>query len=275
MANKGIHRTSRIAYPILTVALVFFLVPIYMAIITSLKEPSAINLSTAWIPPAEPYFRSFVDAFALIGPNIKNSLILTISATAISAFVGAINGFIFSKNKFRGSEIIYILFLFGLFIPYEIILIPLFQTLRTVGLYGSLTGLILSHVVYGIPIVTLIFRNFYETIPDSIVESAYLDGAGFFGLFFRLFLPLSAPAFVVVGIWQFTQIWNEFLWGVTLTRKDTNPITVAIAQLAGGEAVSWNLPMAGALIAGLPVLLIFIFLGKYFVRGLLSGSVKE
>ena len=130
-------------------------------------------------------------------------------------------------------------------------------------------------MVYGIPIVTLVFRNFYETIPDSIVESARLDGAGFFSLYFRLFLPLSPPGFVVVGIWQFTQIWNEFLWGVTLTRREANPITVGLSQLAGGQAVSWNLPMAGSFIAALPVLLIFVFLGRYFIKGLLSGSVKE
>jgi glucose/mannose transport system permease protein len=189
--------------------------------------------------------------------------------------IGSINGFVFSKNRFRGSEILFTLFLFGMFIPYQIILIPLFQVLRNMGIYGSLSGLILAHVVYGIPITTLIFRNFYDQIPDSLVESARLDGAGFFGLYGRLFLPLSIPGFVVVGIWQFTQIWNEFLWGVTLTKQDSQPVTVGLAQLAGGQAVSWNLPMAGSFLAGFPVLLIYIFLGRYFIRGLLAGSVKE
>ena len=162
-----------------------------------------------------------------------------------------------------------------MFIPYQIILIPLFQVLRKIGIYGSLSGLILAHIVYGIPITTLIFRNFYDQIPDSLVESARLDGAGFFFLYARLFLPLSVPGFVVVGIWQFTQIWNEFLWGITLTNQDSQPITVGLAQLAGGQAVSWNLPMAGSFLAALPVLVLFILLGQYFIRGLLAGSVKE
>jgi len=274
----GIPRLSKpkpLIYVFLGVMILIFLVPVYMALITALKEPSQISLSTAWVPPIKPHFKSFLDAFKLLAPSFRNSLILTISGTVISSIIGSLNGFIFSKNKFRGSELIFVLFLFGMFIPYQIILIPLFQVLRSLGLYGSLPGLILAHVVYGLPIVTLIFRNFYDQIPDSIVESARLDGAGFFSLYGRLFLPLSIPGFVVVGIWQFTQIWNEFLWAVTLTRQESQPITVGLAQLAGGQAVSWNLPMAGSIIAGLPVLIVYIFLGKYFIKGLLAGSVKE
>jgi glucose/mannose transport system permease protein len=161
-----------------------------------------------------------------------------------------------------------------MFIPYQIILIPLFRVLRQIGLYGSLGGLVLAHVVYGIPIVTLLFRNFYDQIPNEIMESARLDGAGYFPIYGKIILPLSIPGFVTVGLWQVTQIWNEFLWGITLTRQAANPITVGLSKLAGGQAVSWNLPMAGALITALPVLIIYIFLGKYFIRGLLSGSVK-
>jgi glucose/mannose transport system permease protein len=255
--------------------LVIFLVPVYMAVITSLKNPAEISLSTAWNLPSTPYWRSFSEAFAILRRYLQNSLVLTVSGTILSALFGSINGFVFSKNRFPGSEVIFTLFLFGMFIPYQIILIPLFQLLRSIGLYGSLSGLIVAHVVYGIPITTLIFRNFYDQIPNSLVESAKLDGAGFFNLYGRLFLPLSVPGFVVVGIWQFTQIWNEFLWGVTLTRQEAQPVTVGLAQLAGGQAVNWNLPMAGSFLAGLPVLIIYIFLGRYFIRGLLAGSVKE
>jgi glucose/mannose transport system permease protein len=189
--------------------------------------------------------------------------------------LGSINGYVFSKWAFKGSEIVFTLFLFGMFIPYQVILIPLFQTLRAIKLYGGLPGLILAHVVYGLPITTLIFRNFYAQIPDALMESALLDGAGFFSIYARIVFPLSIPGFVVTSIWQFTQIWNEFLWGITLTRHTANPITVGLAQLAGGQAVSWNLPMAGSILAAVPVLAIYIFMGRYFIRGLLAGSVKE
>lgn len=275
MSQSTLRKVSPLVYVMVFTAMLLFLVPIYMAIITALKAPAEINLATAWNLPTKPHWKSFSDALALLLPNLKNSLILTISGTLISALVGSINGFVFSKNKFPGSEVVFTLFLFGMFIPYQIILIPLFQVLRAIGIYGSITGLILAHVVYGIPITTLIFRNFYDQIPNSIVESARLDGAGFVRLYTKLFLPLSVPGFVVVGIWQFTQIWNEFLWGVTLTKQASQPVTVGLAQLAGGQAVNWNLPMAGSFLAGLPVLLIYIFLGKYFIRGLLAGSVKE
>jgi len=262
-------------YAVLVLAAAAYLVPMYMTVITSLKDPADINLITAWSPPARMYWKSFSDAFELLGAKFYNSVILSVSATALSALIGSLNGYVFSKNKFAGSEVIFTLFLLGMFIPYQIILIPLFQVLRRVGLYGSLAGLILAHVVYGIPIVTLIFRNFYDQIPESMIEAAKISGARYFGIFWRIIFPLSIPGFVVAGIWQFTQIWNEFLWGITLTREEAKPITVGLAQLAGGQAVSWNLPMAGSIIAALPVLVVFVFLGKFFIRGLLAGSVKE
>jgi glucose/mannose transport system permease protein len=165
--------------------------------------------------------------------------------------------------------------LFGMFIPYQSILIPLFQFLNSIHLYGGIPGLILVHVVYGLPITTLIFRNYYAEVPTEMVEAAGIDGAGFFGVYQWIMFPISLPGFVVVIIWQFTQIWNEFLFAVTLTSSpDAQPITVKLSQLAGGEAVQWNLPMAGALLAALPTLLVYIVLGRYFIRGLLAGSVK-
>ena len=274
MRKINININKKLFYAFLTLLALIYLIPLYMALVTSLKNPADINLLTSWALPKHINFGGFTQAFSLLKTDVSNSLILAFSATIISAFVGSINGYVFSKNKFKGSETIFTLLLFGMFIPYQIILIPLFQLLKTIGLYGSLTGLILAHVIYGIPIVTLIFRNFYDQISNSIMESGRLDGAGYFGLYFRLILPLSIPGFVVVGIWQFTQIWNEFLWGITLTKYSANPITVALAQLAGGQAVSWNLPMAGSIIAAIPVLIIYILMGRYFIRGLLAGSVK-
>lgn len=268
-------RLNRVAlYFVLGVFTLAFLLPVYMTVVTALKQPEDINLLTSWSLPNPVFWKSFSIAWKLLAPNLKNSLVLTISATIISALVGSINGYIFSKNSFKGSEIIFTLILFGMFIPYQIVLIPLFYVEKSLGLYGGIGGLILAHVIYGIPIVSLLFRNFYDQIPHEIMESARLDGAGFFYIYSYIMLPLSIPGFVTVGIWQFTQIWNEFLWGITLTKQSSNPITVALSQLAGGQAVSWNLPMAGAIIAALPVIIIFIFLGKYFIKGLLSGSVK-
>ena len=261
-------------YATLIVVVVVYVMPIYMTVITALKNPADINLDTAWQVPSDLNWGSFSQAYAKLGSNIMNSVILAVTATILSSMLGSLNGYVFSKWQFKGNDIVFTLVLFGMFIPYQIILIPLFQTLRRIHMYGGLPGLILAHVVYGLPITTLIFRNFYAQIPSSLTESAQIDGAGFFKLYLSVIFPLSIPGFVVTFIWQFTQIWNEFLWGITLTKYSANPITVGLAQLAGGQAVSWNLPMAGSIIAAIPVLLIYILMGRYFIRGLLAGSVK-
>ena len=265
---------SWLVYGLLIVASIFFLLPVYLVVITALKEPSAISLSTTWQLPERWNWESFEVAWRSFAPKLRNSLVLTISATLGSALLGSLNGYVLSKWRFPGANILFPLILFGMFIPYQSILIPLFQFLRDIGLYGGLEGLILTHIVYGLPITTLIFRNFYSEIPDEMLDAAKMDGAGFFGIYRLVIFPLSVSGFVVVIIWQFTQIWNEFLFAVTLTNQRSQPITVALAQLAGGEAVNWNLPMAGAILAALPTLLVDIVLGRYFIRGLLAGSVK-
>ena len=271
---KRYFTPARVAmYQILVLLAMVYLLPAYLAMVTALKYPADIGLPQSWEFPKEMNLGSFSQAFAMLKPNIVNSVILTICATALSTALGSLNGYVFSKWKFRGSEMIFTLFLVGMFIPYQVVLIPLFQTLRAMHLYGGLPGLILAHVVYGLPITSLIFRNFYAQIPDSLMESATLDGAGFFSIYTQIIFPLSVPGFVVTSLWQFTQIWNEFLWGICLTRHTANPITVGLVQLAGGQAVSWNLPMAGSILAALPVLLIYILLGRYFIKGLLAGSV--
>jgi len=261
-------------YATLVASALFFLMPAYMTFVTALKAPADINLQTAWNPPKSLNWASFSEAIEKLGPNALNSLILAVSATILSALLGSINGYVLAKWKFKGHDLAFTLMLFGMFIPYQIILIPLFQTLRAIGMYGGIPGLVLAHVVYGLPITTLIFRNFYTQIPSSLTEAAQMDGAGFFKLYHTVIFPLSIPGFVVVFIWQFTQIWNEFLWGITLAKHSAQPITVGLSQLAGGQAVKWNLPMAGSILAALPVLLIYILLGRYFIRGLLAGSVK-
>jgi len=263
-----------LTYVLLLAAALFFLGPVYLVIVTALKEPASIRLATAWQLPEVWHWESFAVAWEAFAPKLRNSMVLAVTATVISAMLGSLNGYVLSKWRFPGANVIFPLMLFGMFIPYQSVLIPLFQFLRDLELYGTLTGLIVTHVVYGLPITTLIFRNFYAEIPDEMLEAGKIDGAGFFGLYARIVFPLSISGFVVVIIWQFTQIWNEFLFAVTLTRRATEPITVALAQLAGGEAVRWNLPMAGAILAALPTLIIYIILGRYFIKGLLAGSVK-
>lgn len=267
--------TMRISIHVLLLILTaFFLVPVYLVLVTSFKDPVSINLATTWNLPQTFYWQSYLEVVQEFGPRIQNSVALVIGATVSSSVLGSLNGYIFSKWKIPGAKILFPLMLFGMFIPYQAILIPLFDFMRRIGLYGGIPGLILIHTVYGLPITTLIFRNFYVDIPDEMLEAGAIDGADFFGLYRHIVFPLSIPGFVVVIIWQFTQIWNEFLFAVTMTNTDSQPITVGLAQLAGGEAVKWNLPMAGAIVAALPPLLIYIILGRYFIRGLLAGSIK-
>ncbi|WP_432804208.1 carbohydrate ABC transporter permease [Deinococcus taeanensis] len=263
-----------IMYVVLVLAALFFLVPVYLLFTTALKSPDAINLATTWHWPAQLNWASFSEAWGKIGGNVMNSLFLAVTATLLSAMLGSLNGYALSKWRFRGANTMFALMLFGMFIPYQAVLIPLFQFIKSLGLYGSIWGLILAHVVYGIPITTLIFRNFYADVPDALIEAATIDGAGFWQIYGRVIFPISIPGFVVVIIWQFTQVWNEFLFAATLTNTSSQPVTYALSQLAGGQAVSWNLPMAGAILAALPTLLVYILLGRYFVRGLLAGSVK-
>jgi glucose/mannose transport system permease protein len=261
-------------YALLVMAVLLFLLPIYMMLVTALKKPIDINLNTAWALPKVWNWGSFREAWIAFLPKLENSFVLTIAASIVSAMMGSLNGYVLSKWSFPGSKAIFAFMLFGMFIPYQSILIPLFSFIKSIGLYGSIWGLVVVHVVYGLPITTLIFKNYYTEIPDSLIEATSIDGAGFFSIYRLVIFPLSLPGFVVVIIWQFTQIWNEFLFAVTLTNTASQPITVALARLAGGEAVKWNLPMAGALLAALPTLLVYIAFGRYFIRGLLAGSIK-
>lgn len=275
-AAKGSEiRPSRVViYAVLVIVAALFLLPVYMVLVTSFKSIDQVSLSTMWNFPTNFTIESFTRAFERLAPNFGTSVLLVVPATVLSAMLGSMNGYVLSKWQFRGANIIFPLMLFGMFIPYQAILIPLVQFLRGIGMYGNLWGLILVHVVYGIPITTLIFRNYYAEVPTEMLEAGAIDGAGFFGLYRHILLPISLPGFVVVIIWQFTQIWNEFLFGVTISDPQSQPITVALQNLAGSQIVEWNVQMAGAFLAALPTLLVYILLGRYFLRGLLAGSIK-
>lgn len=259
----------------LTAMVLFYLIPVYVMVVNGFKSVANVSISRMWEFPQELSTGGYAQAWDKLSPNVMSSVMLVIPATILSGLFGALNGYVLSKWKFRGSDVIFTLMLFGMFIPYQSVLIPLIQFLQTIGLYGSIPGLIVVHVVYGLPITTLIFRNYFANVPNELVEAARVDGAGVIQIFYQLMLPLALPAFVVVGIFQFTNIWNEFLFGLTVIPNPARqPITVALNNLSGSFSVEWNVVMAGAVIAALPTLLIYVFLGKYFVRGIMAGSVK-
>lgn len=262
-------------FAIILLAVLFYLMPMYVMVVSGLKDATNVDIATMWQLPTSLSGGGFAEAWSQLNPNLLQSFALVIPSTIISSLLGAVNGYLFSKWRFRGSEIIFALLLFGMFIPYQSILIPLIQFLDVIGLYGSLPGLIVVHVVYGLPITTLIFRNYFAGIPYEIVEAGRIDGAGLWQIFRQIMLPLSLPAFVVVGIFQFTNIWNEFLFGLTvITNPREQPITVALNNLSGSFSVAWNVVMAGAVVAALPTLVIYILLGRFFIRGMLAGSMK-
>ncbi|OLC53063.1 MAG: ABC transporter permease [Chloroflexi bacterium 13_1_40CM_4_68_4] len=264
-----------VLYVLLFVLAVFYLLPVYVVVVTSLKSFIEVSNSTPWDLPAAPTLAAYGDALAKLGRGFLNSAFLVVPATLGSALLGSLNGYVLSKWRFRGSNLIFTLLLFGMFIPYQSVLIPVVNTLEKIGLYGGIPGLILVHIVYGIPITTLIFRNYYAAVPTELVEAARVDGASVLGIYRHIIFPLSVPAFVVVLIWQFTSIWNEFLFGVTIASDpDQQPITVALQGLAGSLLAQYQIQMAGSLLTALPPLIIYIALGRYFIRGLLAGALK-
>ena len=255
----------------------FYLIPIYIMLVTGFKAGDEISLKTMWDLPRGIAFDNYIEAFRQLAPSLWNSFIMVIPAAVISSMLGSLNGFILAKWKFRGADFIFPFILFGMFIPYQSILIPLVifinRTLIPIGL-GGIPALIIAHIIYGIPITTLTFRNYYASLPQELLEAAKIDGADMLGIYRYILLPISIPSFVVVLIWQFTSAWNDFLFAVVLTGNRSWPITVALNNMAGSQIISWNVQMAGSLLAALPTLLVYIFLGRYFLRGLLAGSLK-
>jgi glucose/mannose transport system permease protein len=270
-------RWSRVAlYGTLVFFALLYLMPIYVLLVTGLKSFTEVRLEQMWDLPSGLHFDSFQEAFEELDSHLWNSFRMVIPATIISCMLGSINGYILTKWRFPGSDVVFFLLLFGMFIPYQSILIPLVRTMQELQLYGSIWALVVTHAIYGIPITTLIFRNYYANIPTELVEAAKIDGASIFGIYIRIVFPLSLPGFVVVAIWQFTSIWNDFLFAVTLTSNpNTQPVTVALNNLQGSLIHEWNVQMAGALIAALPTLIVYIVLGRFFVRGLMAGALRS
>lgn len=278
-------------YLILMLAAAFFLLPLIAMVFTSFKTMPEITgapgfeNSTILSPPSTLSLEAWGLAWssACIAVSCEglrsffwNSILLVIFAVSISVALGAVNGYVLSKWRFRGDNIIFGMLLFGCFIPFQIVLIPMARVLGILDLAGTLGGLVLVHVCYGIPFTTLFFRNFYVTIPDELIAAGRMDGAGFWQIFTIILIPISWPIFVVAIIWQFTSIWNDFLFGASFAGPDTRPLMVALNNLVNTSTgtKAYNVDMAGAMIAALPTMLVYIVGGRYFLRGLTSGAVK-
>ena len=271
--NRLWSRTA--IYLVLIAFALFFLMPIYVLMVTALKPFKDVSVLTMWELPNGLNPGSFATAWDRVSPNFWNSMQITIPTAFISSLIGSLNGYIFAKWRFRYANVIFTLFLFGLFLPYQAVLIPLVQTLQILGLYGTLPGLILTHCIFGIPITAMMFRSYFTGVPTELVDAAKIDGAGFFGIYRYVMLPISLPAFAVVIIWQFTSVWNDFLLGLLiLNNPSLAPVTVAVQNLAGSYFVEWNIQMAGAVIAAIPTTIVYLALGRLFMRGLLAGAVK-
>lgn len=274
-SGKRFKITTRILrYLPLLLAAAFYLLPMYVMLLTSFKSFEEVSLAKMWDLPSHLSFENFVEAFKNLAPSMWNSINMVIPAAVISSILGSINGYVLAKWKFKGSDIIFPLILFGMFIPYQSVLIPLVTFMKEIGLYGGLPGLILTHVIYGLPITTLTFRNYYASVPKELIEAARVDGAGLLSSYWFILLPLSIPSFVVMLIWQFTSAWNDFLFAVALTNTTHWPITVALNNMAGSQIIAWEVQMAGSFLAALPTLLVYVFLGRYFLRGMMAGALK-
>ncbi|SBS35843.1 L-arabinose transport system permease protein AraQ [Marinomonas aquimarina] len=292
MSNAAKRQTSTldkvlrvVLYAALLAMAAVYLAPFIVMLLTSLKDVEEIRSGTLLSLPGSLNFDAWSKAWSGactgsqcegMAPYFLNSFQIVLPAVAISTLLGALNGYVISHWKFKGSDVFFAALLVGCFIPFQVILLPMARTLGWLGIANTTTGLVMVHVVYGVAFTTLFFRNFYQSIPVELVKAARLDGAGFFTIFYRIILPVSTPIIVVTVIWQFTQIWNDFLFGVAFSGFDTQPVTVALNNLVntsfGGK--EYNVDMAAAIIAALPTLVVYILAGKYFVRGLTAGAVK-
>jgi glucose/mannose transport system permease protein len=282
-------RTSRLTRAVIYAALIFFAVyymlPLYVMLVNSVKPLDEIRNGNMLALPQQFTFAPWLSAWstAQIGvqptglqPYFLNSILIVVPAVAISTILGALNGYVLTKWRFPGANIVFGMMLLACFIPFQIVLIPMARILGLLGLAGTIYGLILVHVVYGLGFTTLFFRNYYEAFPTELVKAAQIDGAGFFQIFRRILLPSSGPIIVVTVIWQFTNVWNDFLFGASFAGFDSMPITVALNNLVNSSTgvKEYNVHFAGALMAALPTLIVYIVSGRYFVRGLMAGAVK-
>ena len=283
MNAKNISRFA--VYTVLAVAAFFFLAPLYVMLVTSLKDADQLRAGNLLSLPTSLNFESWTLAWSTactgvdcrgLKPYFWNSVSMAVPAVLISTLWGALNGYVLSMWKFKGSDLLFGFILFGVFMPFQVVLLPMSQVLGFLGLSSSITGLVLVHSLAGMAGTTLFFRNYYTAIPRELIQAARMDGAGFWRIFYRIVIPMSTPILMVTLIWQFTNIWNDFLFGVAFSGADSKPITVGLNNMANttSSVKNYNVDMAAAIIAGLPTMLVYVLAGQYFVKGLTAGAVK-
>lgn len=274
--SDGTTRTSRaIKFVILMLVLLFVLMPVYVVVVTSFKTSADTTAAAQWNLPETWTLDPWRKAWDVLQPYLVRSLMLAVPGAIISSLIGSANGFVLARWRFPFANLVFAFILFGMFIPYQAIMLPLRNTFRALDVTQGVPTLLLAHCIYGIPICTLIFRNYYATIvPNEIIESARVDGAGIIATYVRIILPVSMAGFVVTIIWQFTSMWNDFLFALFLTQQRNGPVTLGLAALAGGQKVDYAASMAGALITSFPTLIVYIILGRWFIGGLMAGALK-
>ncbi|MFQ8432301.1 carbohydrate ABC transporter permease [Amaricoccus sp. W119] len=283
--TRALSRRNIIIYGTLIVAALYYLLPLYVMVVTSLKGMPEIRVGNIFAPPLEITFQPWVKAWAeaCTGLNCDglsrgfwNSVRIMVPSVILSIVIASLNGYALANWKFKGADVFFTILIIGAFIPYQVMLYPIVILLREIGLYGSLTGLVLVHTIFGMPILTLLFRNYFSSVPEELFKAARVDGAGFWGIYFRIMLPMSLPIFVVAMILQVTGIWNDFLFGVVYTRPENYPMTVQLNNIVNSVqgVKEYNVNMAATLLTGLVPLVIYFISGKLFVRGIAAGAVK-
>lgn len=283
--RPALSRRNIFLYGTLIVVALYYLLPLYVMVVTSLKGMPEIRLGNIFSPPMEITFEPWVKAWstACTGLNCDglsrgfwNSVRITVPSVLASIAIASVNGYALANWRFKGANAFFTILLVGAFVPYQVMIYPIVIILREIGLYGTRWGLVIVHSIFGMPILTLLFRNYFSSVPEELFRAARVDGAGFWGIYFRIMMPMSLPIFVVALIIQITGIWNDFLFGVIYTRPDSYPMTVQLNNIVNSTqgVKEYNVNMAATILTGLVPLAVYFASGKLFVRGIASGAVK-
>mgnify|MGYP001416793127 FL=1 len=283
--KRVLSRRNIFLYGTLLVIGLYYAVPLYVMVMTSLKGMPEIRMGNIFSPPMEITFEPWVKAWAEACTGLKcqglssgfwNSVIITVPSVIISIAIASVNGYALANWRFRGANIFFTILIFGAFIPYQVMIYPIVIMLREMGIYGTLTGLVIVHTIFGMPILTLLFRNYFSSLPEELFKAARVDGAGFWSILFRVMLPMSIPIFTVAAILQITGIWNDFLFGVVFTGPEAYPMTAQLNSIVNSTTGvrEYNVNMAATILTALVPLSIYFISGKLFVRGIAAGAVK-
>jgi glucose/mannose transport system permease protein len=283
--RRTLSRRNIFLYGTLIVVAMYYLLPLYVMVVTSLKGMPEIRLGNIFAPPVEITFEPWVKAWATACTGLNcdglsrgfwNSVQITVPSVIVSIAIASVNGYALANWRFKGADVFFTILIFGAFIPYQVMLYPIVILLREMGIYGTLWGLVVVHTIFGMPILTLLFRNYFTSLPEELFKAARVDGAGFWGIFFKIMVPMSLPIFVVAIILQVTGIWNDFLFGVVYTKPDLYPMTVQLNNIVNSVqgVKEYNVNMAATILTGLVPLTVYFLSGKLFVRGIAAGAVK-